>query len=370
MLGVLACGAPSKTVHDGAADAGPSASASQFDFACDHAVLAWDEWRAPLNASAACRLHLGAQSGAAVTGVPIHFLSEAGWVDEVSTDAFGNTSALHHVGDRAPLITTPGEGQALPAWFELTLRGNGAVPEPSRADPLHLAAGVLNPRDNLVSLVAVVRGDEAFTDSNGDGVWEAGEAFEDLAEPWLDNNDNGAHDDDEPFIDANGDGVWTPGDGTWSHDTLIWKQTGVVWLGAINPLDAASAAPPISSTPNPVTLRCPAGLPIGSPCAQATDVTGVGAAVVDLRLVDPWLNAWSLLGEPSCSVTTTPHIVATVVGWTNPTHLRLRVGDAREPNLPPIDQTPKRIFTYDEVATLSCTFGTQSITVAIRATID
>ncbi len=371
VMSVLACGTPSTKPNDAGA-AAPSASASQFDFSCDHAVLAWDEGRAPTNASAACRVHVATQSGAPVSGASVRFLTEAGWFDEATTDLNGTVTAAHHVGEGAPAITTPDGGTVLPGWFVLSQRtADGGTSEPGRVDPLHQVAGPMNPRDNLVSLVAMVRGDEAFDDRNGDGRWDDGEAFEDLGEPWLDTDDNGVHDEGEPFIDVDGDGVWTAGDGKWSHDALIWKQTAVVWLGAINPLDVTSAAPPVDSVPRTVKLRCPAALPPGSlDCAAAVAESGEVPFPVEVRLVDPWLNAWSLLGPATCSVATTSHLTASLDGWLDATHLRVRVADARDPNTPPITQVPKRAYVLDELVTVNCSFGAQTITTSIPVTID
>jgi hypothetical protein len=142
-------------------------------------------------------------------------------------------------------------------------------------------------------------------------------------------------------------------------------------LGAINPLDTNSAAPPIEAVPGAVKLRCSPLLPAGSSaCDAATDELGHRTSPVEVRLVDPWLNAWSLLGTPVCSVTTTEHISASVDGWTDSTHLRVLVSDRRDPNAPPINQVPKRYYPLDELATVSCTFGPQPITMSIPVTID
>ena len=57
--------------------------------------------------------------------------------------------------------------------------------------------------DGRATILATAVGEEAFTDTNGDGFWESGEAFQDLGEPWDDANENGVYDSGEYFLDYN-----------------------------------------------------------------------------------------------------------------------------------------------------------------------
>jgi hypothetical protein len=57
-------------------------------------------------------------------------------------------------------------------------------------------------------ILATTIGEEAFTDTNGDGFWESGEPFQDLGEPYDDANENGQYDSGEYFIDYNRNGKW------------------------------------------------------------------------------------------------------------------------------------------------------------------
>jgi len=57
------------------------------------------------------------------------------------------------------------------------------------------------------AILAYAIGEESFSDLNGDGRFDDGEPFESLAEPWRDDNLNGAYDSFfEEFQDFNGDG--------------------------------------------------------------------------------------------------------------------------------------------------------------------
>ena len=88
-----------------------------------------------------------------------------------------------------------------------------------------------NPRDGLVTVIASVRGEEGFVDSNGNGLFDAGEPFIDMAEPFVDYNDNGVRDPNEPFIDANSNSTWDGPNGVWDADTAIWAQTRILYTG-------------------------------------------------------------------------------------------------------------------------------------------
>lgn len=67
-----------------------------------------------------------------------------------------------------------------------------------------------NPRDGLVTIIATTKGEETFFDANGNGVYDSGEDFIDIGEPFIDSNDNEIWDDDEPYTDSDGNGRFTP----------------------------------------------------------------------------------------------------------------------------------------------------------------
>lgn len=86
-----------------------------------------------------------------------------------------------------------------------------------------------NPRDGVVTIVAVADGEEAFFDQNGSGAYEAGEPFVDQGEPFVDQDDDGVYTLGEWFLDVDGDVVYTPANGTWDAFAKIWTQTVVVY---------------------------------------------------------------------------------------------------------------------------------------------
>lgn len=88
-----------------------------------------------------------------------------------------------------------------------------------------------NPRDGVVTVLAVADGEEAFFDANGNGAYDAGEPFVDQGEPFVDQDDDGVRDADEWFLDVNGDALHTPGNLAWDGATKIWTQAVVVYTG-------------------------------------------------------------------------------------------------------------------------------------------
>lgn len=70
------------------------------------------------------------------------------------------------------------------------------------------------------NVIAYAQGAEFFVDTNGNNVYELGEAFTDLGEAYLDENDNGQYDLGEFYVDSERDGVFNQvydaaGNGVW-----------------------------------------------------------------------------------------------------------------------------------------------------------
>jgi hypothetical protein len=114
-----------------------------------------------------------------------------------------------------------------------------------------------NPRDGVVTIIAIADGEESFVDVNGNGVYDGpgsaalagtayqakGEPFADLGEPFVDANDNGQWDPGEWFYDVNGNGKYDGPNGKWDSQAKIWTQTVVVYTGAADEM-VATAGPP------------------------------------------------------------------------------------------------------------------------------
>jgi hypothetical protein len=71
-------------------------------------------------------------------------------------------------------------------------------------------------RAGRVRVFATAIGEEAFTDLNGNGAFDPGEPFTDLAERFEDDNQDGVYQSTEPFYDFNNNGVRDPADGIFN----------------------------------------------------------------------------------------------------------------------------------------------------------
>ncbi len=161
------------------------------------------------------------------------------------------------------------------------VRGGNALPadvSPLSGEPSRACGGLTcNPRDGLVTLMAVTRGAESFTDRNGNNAYDDGEPFDDLPEPFLDVNDNGSYDNEEWFFDANGDGQWTAANGRYDDDTMISAVFKIVWSGKPEENETASWI-----TYSPASTTLPDG----------------GTLTVNVRLVDKNLNPVAAFTNP------------------------------------------------------------------------
>ncbi|QSQ27750.1 hypothetical protein JY651_23860 [Pyxidicoccus parkwayensis] len=295
--------------------AGAGANSRQLTFQCGsfsgvgsglhHAIGAWDETRNLIaGVKVRCIAHVGDRNGDGVIGAQVSFLTEAGTIGpsaETSTDVVGNAEVLYKSSYPLPQDVEPGTFTWSPAkdlthtgdyiaplwmhpflWVENPVAAYGAVidpqaprPEPRRPDPIR--PGIINnPRDNLVSLIAVTNGEEAFNDDNNNGVWDPGEFFEDLTEPFVDNNDNGTWDPGERFVDANGDGKWNGKNEKFDESTVIWAQERILWTGWPHALDAREVLRQIRP-------------PVGTD-ETTFIVEHFGAQTVSFLVSDPWYN--------------------------------------------------------------------------------
>ena len=72
------------------------------------------------------------------------------------------------------------------------------------------------PYGGRVTILATAVGEESFADNNGNGVFDDGDAFDDLPEAYVDANENGSRDAYEDFVDFNSNGAYDTGDGLYN----------------------------------------------------------------------------------------------------------------------------------------------------------
>jgi hypothetical protein len=177
---------------------------------------------------------------------------------------------------------------------------------------------VHNPRDGVVTVIAIADGEQGFVDLNGNGVYDDGEPFIDQGEPFIDANDNGKWDPGEWYLDLNGNNQYDPPISpsatpppSWKANTKIWTQTIVVFTGQpmqyiadrFNPGNylavrwAPAGTGACTSTPAPVT---PFAVTTSSPEASYTVVASDGNLN---RLAST--TAYSVAAEPPATIRTT-----------------------------------------------------------------
>ncbi len=146
----------------------------------------------------------------------------------------------YYSGDRI-FVYSPRGGASAPRDLE----PDSSLGEPSHIDSIGLNR---NPRDGLATLVAVVDGEESFTDTNGNQEYDQGEGFEDTAEPFVDANDNDDWDPDEEYLDVNGNEQWDDANGQWDASTKIMAIFKILWTGAVHNSSQTSRIERFSST--------------------------------------------------------------------------------------------------------------------------
>lgn len=303
--------------------AGAGPSARQFTFQCGsiagdasggvHAIGAFDETRHLISGvKVDCFAHLADRNGDATSGVLVSFLSEAGTIGPTAVSGEnGNAGIQHHTSYPLPKDVAPGAfswkpteddthtGEFIaPLWMHpFSWVANPvsqyddppSLQEPRRADPIRPGV-VLNPRDNLVTLIAFTTGEEAFDDINNNGGFDEGEPFEDLTEPFVDSDDNGTWDPDERWVDTNGNGRWDGKDGTYNASTLIWVQERILWTGIPHTLDFGG--------PEPVFRLIEPKTPPLIPHFGYVDAL--------FLIADPWFNSMAQNGDGDGCSTVSP----------------------------------------------------------------
>ncbi|MEW6430075.1 MAG: hypothetical protein AB1730_01095 [Myxococcota bacterium] len=393
--------------------AGTVPNGRQFTFQCGeiaglgsggrHAIGAYDQSRNLIaGVKIQCSAHAGDRNGDGVEGALISFMTEAGTIgptETTSADAVGSASIIHKTSyplpvdvppeqfSWTPIIDTTHTGHYLvPLWMEPynwveNPLNPGTAPtlrEPRRPDPIRLkpdGSGRYenNPRDNLVTLIAVTSGEEGFTDSNNNGRYDQGEPFDDLTEPFVDGNDNGTWDPEERFIDIDGDGTWDGKNDQWDSNTLIWTEEKVLWTGIPADQDIVTVPMPVVPghrpvflpiSPNRIDLKCPG---TGGLCAQAGDPTN-GYLPVDVvgYVADPWFNSIAQNGDgDKCSILEDDDSPIAVkngatagIVFTYPAgrYLRFSIADKRDPNVPADQNVPRRSPAIGFKAIIYCSY--------------
>ncbi|TXI09495.1 MAG: hypothetical protein E6Q76_05610 [Rhizobium sp.] len=139
----------------------------------------------------------------------------------------------------------------------------------------NLVAQNPRPTSQRVHVLAYTAGEESFTDTNGNGAYDAGEPFNDVGEPYLDLNENGIKDASEPYVDANGNGSYDPPNNTFDGITCSGGACSIK-----NGIDVGKSAVVIFSRSRASLSVTPAALSLGVAKLPIT-IAAVGASVAD-----------------------------------------------------------------------------------------
>jgi len=98
-----------------------------------------------------------------------------------------------------------------------TVNWTSSNPRPTVGEPLQVPVGSPS-RAGRSTLIATAIGEESFIDANGNGAFDPGETFTDLAERFRDDNNNGVFDPSlgEYFYDFNNNGIRDSADGKFN----------------------------------------------------------------------------------------------------------------------------------------------------------
>jgi len=204
--------------------------ARQLVLSCDGNVGAFlfDRGSITSTCSVGCTALVRDLNNNPLVGAPVTFSTETGAIlGTAITGPGGIVNVPFYIGGSYPLNVAP--------------RGGGEFQQASD----DATGAVRNQRDGLVSIIAMTSGMEDFTDANGNGVYDPGELFYDLPEPFVDADDDNLFGGNarERFYDVELpgrrlNGVWDGPNGEWDANTVIWADARMVYSGWVDPRDA------------------------------------------------------------------------------------------------------------------------------------
>lgn len=130
------------------------------------------------------------------------------------------------------------------------------------------------PANGRAVVLAYALGEESFTDLNGNGIYDLGEPWNDMPDPWLDCDENGVYELGEDFIDTTGAGHYYGGDGIYNgilRDPSIVGRTTIHDRGSLTIVLSGSDASITINNGNPINLpHCTNGVAFNNTATSFT----------------------------------------------------------------------------------------------------
>ena len=158
-----------------------------------------------------------------LTGTSLSFYAEAGAIDRSGrTGSNGSTSVVYRTQDPNPadVAPLPWETDLLEDVFED-----------------YEISTTRHPRDGWATIMVSAKGEEAFSDANGNGIYDTGENFTNTPqEAFIDKNNNGVWNDGstdpfEEYVDDNGNGSYNGANDKWDSNKTIFKDIRLLITG-------------------------------------------------------------------------------------------------------------------------------------------
>ncbi|MBI4848263.1 MAG: hypothetical protein HY808_06770 [Nitrospirae bacterium] len=184
-------------------------------------------------------------------GTTMSFYSEAGAIDRNAiTDANGSASVIFRTQNPLPFDVEPSAWENDLCDDIETAYGLNIYDDTDLGEGNTLTCKYGHPTDGWATIMVTTRGEEAFNDTNGNGLYNTGESFTDTSqEAFLDANDDdswsdGSVDPEELYIDDSANSICEDtGNGAWDPDKTIFKDLRLLITGAPYYLDTNPASP-------------------------------------------------------------------------------------------------------------------------------
>lgn len=210
-------------------------------------------------------------------------------------------------------LTTGGLGRCSVNW-------TGSNPRPGPHANGDIRAG-------RATILATAIGEESFTDTNGNGSFDVGENFADMAERFLDENENGTRDPTEPIYDFNNNSVYDAGDGDFNGvlclDPARCGTQATTGISADNVIVMSGSTPDNVSPQPTITAGTVLTVPLGGSArytfvmADVNDNPMPAGTTVAFTIGGTGLTVTNPAGSP-VACTREPTLAAVTINAANP----------------------------------------------------